>query len=436
MARISRRKFLYQVAAALAAVEAGHIFPAQAAQTAAETSFPLVAVAQGSNEDTPEQILRTALAGIGGMERFVSPGQVVAIKPNATWAFRPHTGSATDPDVLRAVIKLVREAGAKRVIVMDHCSIDPGTAEALRLNQLGKVMDEMGVEKIVPDRFNAPRSTYTRIDLPNGKAFKNIGVIKAALEVDVRINLGLAKSHNVTKYSMCLKHMMGFMEVPQNLHTNLEQGIADINGDTPIKPALNILEAIRVRMPWGDYRVCAGPETDLSHPNIVKRLNQMVVGTDPVLVDAYGCVEFFKIQPDELTHVLRAAESGVGRMDVAKALAEGVVRVFRVGQPITTPTPAATTTTTAAPVNQPTRPALQISTPQTPTPQPTATSAPTAALPVGEQPAASSPADEVMNPNAVLSGALIPAAAVVLGAGLVAANRLARQNPSDEPEDA
>ncbi len=434
MPRLSRREFLTQTAAALAAAEAArHISFPHSAQAAAEPAYPLVSVAQGSNDDTPEQILRTALAGMGGIERFVKAGQVVAIKPNATWAFRPHTGSATDPDVLRAMIKIVKEAGAKRIIVMDHCSIDPGTAEALRLNQLGKVMDEMGVEKVVPDRFNAPRSTYAKIDLPDGKAFKNMGVIKAALEVDVRINMGLAKSHNVTKYSMCLKHMMGFLEVPQNLHTALEQGIADINGNTPIKPVLNILEAIRVRMPYGDYRVCAGPETDLSHPNIVKRLNQVVVGTDPVLVDAYGCVEFFKILPEELTHVLRAAESGVGRMDVAKATTEGAVRVYRVGQPITTPTPAATAT--AAPAAHTPQPAAVISTPHTPTPQPTATPAPVGIQPGVEQPAAASAADEVLNPNAVLSGALIPAAVVVLGAGMLAANRIGKKESLDEPKD-
>jgi len=36
-------------------------------------------------------MLKTALEGLGGLQRFIKPGQVVAIKPNATWAFRPHT---------------------------------------------------------------------------------------------------------------------------------------------------------------------------------------------------------------------------------------------------------------------------------------------------------------------------------------------------------
>lgn len=431
MPRLTRRKFLTQSAKALAAVELARHITFPAVVSAAAEAFPLVSVAQGGNDDTPEKILRTALEGIGGIGRFVKPGQSVAIKPNATWAFRPHTGSATDPEILAAMIKIVKEAGAKRIIVMDHCSIDPGTAEALRLNQLGKVVDDAGVEKLFPDRFNAPRTTYAKIDLPKSKSFKSLGVIKAALEVDVRINMGLAKSHNVTKYSMCMKHMMGFLEVPQNMHVDLEQGIAEINSETPIKPVLNVLEAIRVRVPWGEYRVCAGPETDLSHPNIVKRLNEVVVGTDPVLVDSYACGAYFKVMPEEITHVQRAYEYGDGEIDVVKATASGKLRIFRVGVPIPTATPQVTTTPT---VQVSTTPAPTVF--HTPTPKPTATPAPElpSAAPISCA-TCSQPQEELINPNSVLSGALIPAAAVVLGAGLLAANRLGKGGSSSPDED-
>jgi uncharacterized protein (DUF362 family) len=86
------------------------------------------------------------------MGRFVKAGQTVVIKPNATWAFAPHTASSSDPDVLRAVIEQVQRAGAGRIIVMDHCSIDPGAAECLRINGIASVVKELGVEGIFPDR--------------------------------------------------------------------------------------------------------------------------------------------------------------------------------------------------------------------------------------------------------------------------------------------
>ena len=239
-----------------------------------EIPLPAVAVASGANTDTADAILKTALQGLGGIERFIRPGQTVVIKPNATWAFPPSTASSTDPELLEAVISLVEAAGAGRIIIMDHCSIDPGTAEALRVSGIGAVVKKLGVEGIFPDRDKAPLETYQRIDLPQGKGFKRIGVIKRAIEADVRINLAVAKSHNVARYSMCLKHMMGFLQSPAGLHTNLWQGIADINTPSQMKADLHILEAIRVRFPAGEYAMCAGFETDLTNPKIVRRLTR------------------------------------------------------------------------------------------------------------------------------------------------------------------
>ncbi len=389
----------------------------------AATPSPRVCVAQGSNEDTPDQLLRTALDGLGGMGRFVKPGQTVAIKPNATWAYPPHTASSSDPEFLTAVIQAVREAGAGRIIVMDHCSIEPGASQSVPISGIGKVVKTMGVEWVFPDRYEAPPSTYTKIDLPYGRANQKIGVIKAAVEADVRINLAVPKSHNVAQLSMCLKHMMGFLQQPGLLHANLEQGIADLNMPSPVQAQLHLLEAIRVRMPHGSYQVCAGPETDLTHPEIVARRNMVIAGVDPVLIDAYGCINLFDRRPEELLYVLTANETGCGDIDVEAALADGRIQLFKVGAAalpsVTAPEPAAATPAAA---------------PQAALPKPTAVEpAQTAvAAPVSQINASAS--NQVVTFGPLLNLALIPVAAILTGAGLLILNRLRRQLPHLPPQ--
>ncbi len=365
-----------------------------------------VSVAQGTNDDTPAQILQTALEGLGGMARFVQAGQTVAIKPNATWAYAPHTASSTDPEFLAAVIKAVQDAGAGRIIVMDHCSIEPGAGPALSVSGIGQLVKDMGVEHIFADRFDAPRSTWTKIDLPQGRANTSIGVMKAAVEADVRINLGVAKVHNVTKFSMCLKHMMGFLQQPGLLHSSLEQGIADLSTPSPIQAQLHLLEAIRVRMPFGSYRVCAGPETDETNPNVVSRRNVVIAGIDPALIDAYGCINFFNIQPEELTHVLRAHETGVGDIDVEAALGDGRIRRFKVGEPVTNA--------------QPTEQAAAATEPASPQPIAQAPAIPGETCP---------PTTQIINPGLLLNTALIPVAAVLSGVGLLVLKRMRAHLP-------
>lgn len=412
MTKISRRDFLRGCTKLMAASPFIPLVQSLPAARGAQVS-PAVSVAEGVNEDTPAQILQTALDGLGGMRRFVQPGQTVAIKPNATWAYPPHTASSSDPDFLIAVIQSVMDAGAGRIIVMDHCSIEPGAGESLRLSGIGKVVKTMGVESVFPDRYNAPKAVYTKIDLPQGKANQTIGVIKAATEADVRINLAVAKTHNVTKFTMCLKHMMGFLQQPGLLHANLEQGIADLSTSSPIQAQLHLLEAIRVRVPFGNYRVCAGPETDLTDPNIVSRRNMIIAGVDPVLVDAYGCVHLFDIQPQELTHVLRAYESGCGDMDVEAALADGRIRRFRVGEPVVQDQPPA--------ASEPTVVALQM-----PVSNPTAVSIPESETVAQTSSVASNcaPAEQVIAPSPLLKTALIPVAAVIGGISLAVLNRM------------
>ncbi len=334
MSRLKRRTFLQNAIVAVVSHELGCDLarPSEANLAARAEISPSVIASKGTDADFPEAILKTAFDGLGGLERFIKPDQTVAIKPNATWAYPPLTASSTDPRLLAALILMVKNAGAGRIIVMDHCSLDPGAADCLRMNGIGSTVDDLGVEKIFPDRNLSPKSLFCPIDLPQGKAFQRLGVIKAAVEADVRINMAVAKSHVATRLTMCLKHMMGFLEMPSALHAQLEQGIADINTPSPVQAHLHILEAIRVRLPTRPRLQAGGPETEITHPEKIKRMNQVIVGVDPVLIDAYGCLNFFSFKPEEVAHLHHAYESGLGEMDVDKALAEGRLRIISTGQ--------------------------------------------------------------------------------------------------------
>ena len=432
MRKITRRQFLAHAAGITAAYELGRHL--RGIISASAEAWPTVAVATGADKDSAADILKTALDGIGGIGRFVKPGQTVAIKPNATWAYPPGTASSTDPEVLRTLIAMVRAAGAKRVIVMDRSTLWT-TSEVLQQSGLGKIVDDAGVEKLFPEGYLAPAQICTMVDFPKAKVpeFAKIPILKAAVEADVRINMAVAKSHLVTKYTLCLKHMMGFMQQPNALHVQLEQGIADLNTESAVQAQLHILEAIRVRLPVGAARQAGGDDNEITNPRRVKRFNQILAGTDPVLIDAYGCINYFSIKPQELTHVKFAAESGVGEIDVDKATAAGRLRTFVVGQPTPTPTPTITPVPTDAPTATMTLAPTAGPTP-TPTPVPTQTPLPTPE-PFGTRvaaPIARKPADRGVNVAAAtapfLSGAVIPAAAVMIGAGMVVRQRLDRKS--------
>src|ERR1700686_5482551 len=75
---------------------------------------PVVAVAEGVDH---ARITRSAIAALGGMGRFVTPGATVVVKPNMGWDRSAEFGANTSPVVGRTVVEECLKAGAKKVKV-------------------------------------------------------------------------------------------------------------------------------------------------------------------------------------------------------------------------------------------------------------------------------------------------------------------------------
>ena len=71
---------------------------------------------------------------------------------------------------------------------------------------------------------------------------------------------------------------------------------------------LVVLDATRILLAHGPQ---GGRLEDVAHPGVV------VAGTDVVAVDAYA-TRFFGKTPGTIPHIVRAAERGLGTMDLAK----------------------------------------------------------------------------------------------------------------------
>jgi uncharacterized protein (DUF362 family) len=146
-----------------------------------------------------------AVDALGGISRFVKPGDAVVIKPNAAFAQTPEMGGNTTPDVLRAVIKLCNGAGAGSVTVVEHClsahgkfgaSGDPSGLTRVALEE-GALLFDAG-----PDPAN-----YTEVEL-DAPDIRSHAFISTFLEADAVINVPRAKTHPWAGYTLCVKNLM------------------------------------------------------------------------------------------------------------------------------------------------------------------------------------------------------------------------------------
>src|SRR5512145_3336868 len=120
---------------------------------------PYLAVARGAD---PAAILQAAMAALGGIERFVKPGNDVIIKPNICVDYHtPEYAVTTNPDVVAALVRLALGAGAQRVRVMD--SPFGGTPEsAYAISGIEAAVAAAGGEMEVMSQVK-----FAKYDIPN-----------------------------------------------------------------------------------------------------------------------------------------------------------------------------------------------------------------------------------------------------------------------------
>lgn len=259
---------------------------------------PYLAIARGAN---PVAITRAVVDALGGIKKFVKPGNDVIIKPNICNAQNgPEYASTTNPEVVAELVKMCLEAGAKRVRVMDYPFSGSATA-AYTKSGIREAVEKVGGQMEV-----MASSKYVPIEFPNGRSLKSNKVYQDILTADVVINVPIAKHHGSAQLTLAMKGLMGVIQDRGSIHLALDQRIADLS--TAIKPTLHIIDGVRVLMNHGPT---GGNLRD------VKIANTIIASHDPVAADAYAAQILFNKEPQSIGYIRIGAEMGLGRYDFA-----------------------------------------------------------------------------------------------------------------------
>lgn len=206
----------------------------------------LVSLVGCKSYDSPEleASVRRSVDLVGGMGAYVRAGNRVLIKPNMLSAHAPHRRINTDPAVVEAVAKMVIEAGGRPMI-----------ADSPALDRFRRVAAKSGIqetaEKLGIEVFEL--TTPTRVDVPEGSAFKSLELASQAIEADVVINLPKLKTHSQMLLTLGVKNLFGTVVAQRKAEWHAMIGM---NRDTfaallldiylTVGPALTVLDGV-----WG-----------------------------------------------------------------------------------------------------------------------------------------------------------------------------------------
>ena len=250
-----------------------------------------------AHNGTPKELLEAALEGFGGIQKVVKKGQKVVVKVNVSFNRAPEHAADTNPELVETLVRILKEAGAREVLVIDHT-----------LDNWRMCFDSSGIESAVKraggkiEAKNSERD-YEEVSIPQGKTLKKTHISKDVLDADVFINVPIAKVHGSATVTLSMKNLMGTVWDRGEFHwKGLHDCIADLS--TYVKPDLIILDAYRILMTNGP-----------GGPGEVKEAGEVVIGTDPVAVDTYGSILLEK-DPASIGYIKKAAALGLGTMDM------------------------------------------------------------------------------------------------------------------------
>jgi uncharacterized protein (DUF362 family) len=299
---INRRRFLEQVTAFSAglAVTAPVFRIAAADEPVPEVVQSLLAVGEGKDYGA---LMRKVMEPLGGMQAFVKKDDRVVIKPNIGWDRTPELAANTHPEVVKALVELALEAGAKRVQVFDRtcnserlCYQNSGIRDAV-----ASIDDRRAVCEFIDDQKWMP------VDIEKGKALTEWELYRDAIEADCYINVPVAKHHGLARLSLGLKNIMGIMGGRRGkIHKELSQSLADLN--MVVAPKLTVIDATRILLAHGPQ---GGNIED------VKTLDTIIASADIVATDAYATT-LFDMKPEDIPATVAAHKSGLGEIDLEK----------------------------------------------------------------------------------------------------------------------
>lgn len=249
---------------------------------------------------------KKAIEILGGMSKFVPKNSSVLLLGNV-WRV---PGTYTKPDIFRAIARMCRDAGAKKITCVSPMPIK-------NWEQTGNaaVLKKEGVALKLFDYRDY--SQFKRVPIPRGILLKKAEIVKEYYTHDVFINVPICKHHIDTVFSCTMKNLMGLNSYRNNRKFHIDktdqkidkaqylaQCIADLN--TVVTPALNVVDAT-------EFIATNGP----MGPGKIIKPQKIVAGVDRIAMGAY-CIGLLNKKINDVIKIRKGYKHGLGEMNLSK----------------------------------------------------------------------------------------------------------------------
>ncbi len=233
---------------------------------------------------------------LGGINKYIRKNDKILLKPNLLAPKKPETGALTHPEFIRAVIHIVKKAGAH-----------PAVGDSPGLGTAEQIVKSSGIKKICEEE-NVPvinLQTPVKKTIKNGKIAKTITIAEEIYKFDKIINLPKLKNHGLTQITVALKNLYGVIPgLRKGAYHFRYKSINEFNSllielNQLVKPVINIVDGI------------LGMEGDGPASGDPKKADLIIMGEDTISVDYISAI-LMNYDPDSISFIKTAKEYKFG----------------------------------------------------------------------------------------------------------------------------
>ncbi len=257
----------------------------------------VVSIVKGTDA---EKMVTEALDLLGGVTSLIKPNSTVIVKPNCGHKFGPETSVNTSPAVVAAVIKEIRKANPKEIILAEAAATGQDTLLCFEASGQRKAAEDAGVDKIIDIKRDKDLIRFPIRDARSG--LTQVLLPRFLIEADHIVNLPIFKSHVAMVFTGALKNLKGVVQdkFHQEMH-RADLGLAMLDLWSIIRPDLQIVDMIRPAEGFGPLST------------LPVDFGCIVAGKDPVAVDATAC-RMVGLDVDRVTCFKAARERRFGNI--------------------------------------------------------------------------------------------------------------------------
>jgi uncharacterized protein (DUF362 family) len=213
----------------------------------------------------------------------------VAIKPNLCYYWKSTTGETTDPNLVEAIIDILRmKCNPDKILIVES------DATAMRAKYAFKAL---GYEKLATRKkielLNLCETDSLSVPNVTSSISKEIRIPKILTEVDLFVSVPKLKLHSLTGLTCALKNQFGCIPIRRKVvfHNRIHETIALINKLIP--PDLIVVDGI------------------IASGKTPKKLDLIMASSDPVAIDCVAA-KIAGLSPRRTKYIAESEKIGVG----------------------------------------------------------------------------------------------------------------------------